>query len=395
MALGIITEVLIVLASALLVGELFEQFRLPSVVGEILSGMIIGPTLLGLVAVDDAIRGVSSVALFFIIFHIGFEMRTHMIRGKLRGASLLSMTSFLAPLVLTVLVALVFFPFGAQADFIIALAISVPSISIISILVLQYKLLNTITGQIILSSVTVSDVLAFVFLAGIVSPLENTLMIVIELLIFGLVFAIVDWVLNRKSEAFQRLLGRFSRVLKREDFSYAFLIIIGLAVSVIFQSIGLSYILGAFFAGLIVHDGLIGRKAFDRISQTLSTMNNVFFVPLFFGFAGLEVMLQGIGFISYVDLGLLITVALAVGVALTLYVSKKVLLPRMDLVPKQVAGILSGRGAIGIVIATVALAEGTINEIGFSLVTLATLVISLATPFLAGRICRDAKSCKL
>ncbi len=107
---GIITDVLIVLAAALLVGELFEQFHLPSVVGEILSGMLIGPSLLGLVTADDALKAVSSIALFFIIFHIGFEMKTQMIQGKIRIASLFSITSFLVPLALMLLCSFIFFP---------------------------------------------------------------------------------------------------------------------------------------------------------------------------------------------------------------------------------------------------------------------------------------------
>ncbi|MCW4017964.1 MAG: cation:proton antiporter [Candidatus Bathyarchaeota archaeon] len=388
-AFTIITDVLIVLAAALLVGELFERFSLPSVVGEILSGMIIGPSMLGLVAANDAIRAVSSIALFFIIFHIGFEMRTHMVRGKLFGASLLSITSFLVPLALTAAAALVFFPFGTKADFIIALAISIPSISIISVLIWQYNLLCTMTGQVILSSVTISDVLAFVILAGVVRPLESTLTIVMEIAIFVVAFVVIDWILNRKPEAFQQFLTRSVKVFKREDFAFVFLIIVALSVSAIFQSIGLSYILGSFFAGLIVHDGLIGRNAFGRISQTLSTMNRVFFIPLFFGFAGLEVILASISYFYYVGLAVLIAIALGAGVVLTYYVSKKTLQPKMDIAPKQVAGILGGRGAIGIVIASVALTEGSINEAGFSLVILATLIMSLAIPFLAGKIIQN------
>ena len=144
------------------VGELFEQFHLPSVVGEILSGMLIGPSLLGLVIADDALKAVSSIALFFIIFHIGFEMKTQMIQGKIRIASLFSITSFLIPLALMLLSALFFFPFGTEANFILALAIAVPSLSIISVLIWQYNLLQTTTGQIILASVTISDILAFI-----------------------------------------------------------------------------------------------------------------------------------------------------------------------------------------------------------------------------------------
>jgi Kef-type K+ transport system membrane component KefB len=197
--------------------------------------------------------------------------------------------------------------------------------------------------------------------------------------------------LNRKPEAFQQLLARSSRFFKREDFAFVFLIIVALSVSVIFQNMGLSYILGSFFAGLIVHDGIIGRKPFGRISQTLSTMNRVFFIPLFFGFAGLEVMLSGIDYFFYVGLAVLIAIALGVGVSLTYYASKKMLQNKMDIAPKQVAGILGGRGAIGIVIATVAFSEGSLNESVFSLIILATLIMSLAIPFLAGKIIQKKK----
>ena len=155
---------------------------------------------------------------------------------------------------------------------------------------------------------------------------------------------------------------------------------------------GLSFILGAFFAGLIVHDGLIGRKASDRISQTLSTMNSIFFVPLFFGFAGVEVMLAGINIAYYLGLAVLIAIALGIGVSLTYFFSRKALSSKLEIAPRQLAGILGGRGAIGIVIATVAFSEGSLNESGFSLVILATLIMSLMLPFLAGRISKIKKT---
>jgi Kef-type K+ transport system membrane component KefB len=208
----------------------------------------------------------------------------------------------------------------------------------------------------------------------------------VETFIFIVSFVVLDWILNSRPAAFQQFLEKASKLFKREDFAYAFLIIAALTVAVIFQRMGLSYILGAFFAGLIVHDGLIGRKAFDRISQTLSTMNAAFFIPLFFGFAGLEVSLQGISGILYVKLAVLIASALAVGVSVTYYVSKKLQRVRINLLPKQVAAILGGRGAIGIVIATVALNMSLLNETGFSLIILATLIMSLAIPFITGNV---------
>jgi Kef-type K+ transport system membrane component KefB len=388
---SIITDVLIVLAAALLLGELFERFRLPSVIGEILSGIIIGPSLLGLVGANDAFSAISSIALFFIIFHIGFEMRPQMLHGRIRVASLFSITSFLIPLSLMVLAALVLFPFGITEIFILALAIAVPSLSIVSVLIWQYKLLQTTTGQVILASVTISDVLAFVFLAAIVRPIESTLTVYLETIIFISAFAILDAILNKKPEVIQKFLARAARLFKRQDFAFALLLVTALLVSAIFQNMGLSFILGAFFAGLIVHDGLIGRRAYNRISQTLSTMNSIFFVPLFFGFAGLEVMLSGIDYLFYVGLALLIIIALGVGVSLTYHASKK-FLNKIDVVPKQLAGILGGRGAIGIVIASVAFSEGFLSEAGFSLVIIATLIMSFIIPFVAGRKVEEASA---
>ena len=113
-------------------------------------------------------------------------------------------------------------------------------------------------------------------------------------------------------------------------------------------------------------------------------MNAALFIPLFFGLAGVEVSLSGISGIFFVNLALLITVALLFGVSLTYYISRRVLQPKINLAPKQVAAILGGRGAIGIVIASVALNAKIIPETGFSLVILATLVMSLAIPYLTG-----------
>ena len=157
-----------------------------------------------------------------------------------------------------------------------------------------------------------------------------------------------------------------------------------LLVSVIFQNIGLSYIIGAFFAGLIVHDGLIGQKAHSRITETLAHINRIFFIPLFFGIAGLEVNLWQVGASEYAVLALIIIVAFAAGVYATYYLCKRCLRRSSNLMPRQVAAILGGRGAIGIVIATVAFQGGVLGEAGFSLVIVATLVMSLIIPFLTG-----------
>ena len=385
MSFPFIFQVLIVLAAAVIAGEIFEQFRMPSVAGELLSGIILGPTILGVVAFTSDLQALSTIALFFIIFLIGLEMNTETLWKNVRAALLLATTSFALPLVLAFLVAALALPFGRTSDFVFALAIAVPSISIISVLVMQYEILEKEAGQVILSTVVVADLLAFVLLAAASTPLPGTLALVAETGVFIAAFVLVDLLLNTRPQAFRRALSRIGRMARREDLAYALLIVVGLAVASVFQVIGLSYIIGAYFAGLIVHDGLIGRTAFREVSQTLARMNRAIFIPFFFGFAGLEANLSPSSYGLLFGLVLVIAASIVPAMALTYSGAKLALRVKDPKGPRQIALTLGGRGAVGIVIASVALSNGILDNVAYSLTVIGTLAVSLVVPLLLGR----------
>lgn len=384
MSFEIILAALLVLAAAILVGEAFEQVRLPSVAGELLSGLILGPTLLKLVAPDAQMQGVASIALFFIIFMIGFEMNTKTLSKHVSHAVLLSLSSFIVPLIICMAIGFLVFPFGSISIFIVALAISVPSISIISVLVMQYNMLEEESGTIILASVTITDVVSFIILEAVTGPVVTTITVITETSIFVGAFLVVDWLLNYKPLQVRRALGKLGRLAKREDISYAALILVGLALAAIFQTIGLSYIIGAFFAGLIVHDGLIGRKQFAEISQTFARINGAFFIPFFFGFAGVEADLAASSLRLIPAVSLVLLASLGSGIALSYYTSKKIYGLTLEK-SRQVAVTLGGRGAVGIVIASVALSTNLISDNEYSLIIISTIAASIVVPLLLGR----------
>ncbi|MDG6923596.1 MAG: cation:proton antiporter [Nitrososphaerota archaeon] len=387
----IIWQVLVILVIAVLLGELFEQFGLPSVAGALLSGLLLGPTILNVVTMNTQINAVSTISLFFIVFLIGFQMRTETLRKNLPKASIVTLTSFVIPFSIAIFLSLHLFRFGPVADVILALSISAPSISIISVMVMQFGLLESVVGQIILASVAITDIGAFVFLAAISQSASNTILLLLYLGIFLGAYGLVDYFLNRRTRSFQLMLNKTSKYLKSEDISYAILIAIGLLLSFIFQAIGISYILGAFFAGLILHEELIGRESFGRISRTLGRFNRGFFIPLFFGFAGVQASLLS-GYLSLIPLALLVAVTIGVAIFLTyvgvmnLFKSNKGLSSsEMRTAAHQISVILSGRGAVGIIIVSVSLTYGLISNQAYSLVIVATTVISITAPMLLGR----------
>jgi Na+:H+ antiporter len=381
----IITDMLAVLAFAVLTGEVFEQVGFPSVAGELLSGVILGPTVLGIVTPNLQTEAVSSVALFFVVFLIGFEMTTETVRKHIVPSMLVSGTSFILPLVIALAAASFFLPFGRLANAVVALGVAVPSISIISVLVMEKDLLPKESGQLILSSVTITDIVAFVILAGLSESLGGTFLVIVLTGVFLAVFAALDWFLNSRPRAFMRLLLRASRVAKREELSFALLIVGGLLVAVILQDVGIGYILGAFFAGLIVHDGLIGKEAFRKTADTMARMNRAFFIPIFFGLAGVEAVLPSSAFNLLLPLGFVLLASVIPATAITYLVAKRVLKEDEPNAPRHVAFILAGRGAVGIVIASVALGAGLIDSTAYSLVVVASLVVSIFVPVLAGK----------
>lgn len=386
----IIWQILVVLATAAIVGEIFRQFGLPSVAGELLSGLILGPTVLGVVTFNPQIGAISTISLFFIIFLIGLELNTEILRKDIGKATFLTITSFLVPLAASSIIAVSLFRYGLVSDFILALAISVPSISVISVMVMQYKLLGTPVGQLVLASVTITDIAAFIFLAAVSQSATSTAYLLFYLAIFIAAFILLDTILSKKTKSFQRLLRMGSKYVKSEDISYVILIAAGLLVAIIFQEIGISYILGAFFAGLIIHEELIGRAAFERILTTLGRLNRGFFIPVFFGFAGVEAT-------RFLDpnaiFQLIVLVATSVGLSLilTYFGAKRLYRSSVDgvdalkHVSRQVSVILSGKGAVGIIIVSLALSYGLINSEAYALVIIATTVVSVLTPMLLRR----------
>ncbi len=201
----------------------------------------------------------------------------------------MTITSFILPLILAVFLSISLFHFGLRQDFIVSLAVAVPSISIISVLVMRYKLIKDPRGIIIVGSVIITDVLAFLLLGLTYKTALNSVLFIIYFIVFLLVFLNIDKILNNGKEELRKHLTKASKILKSEHFGYATIIIIGLFVGGISQLIGVNYIIGVFFAGLIIHEGLIGKTLFNKIDRTIKRMNDGFFIPLFFGIAGIEV----------------------------------------------------------------------------------------------------------
>ncbi|MHB8361756.1 MAG: cation:proton antiporter [Thermoplasmataceae archaeon] len=384
--MDIITTVLIILAVSLIVGELMESRGFPNVVAAMIVGIILGPAVLGFIKPGVVLSDLSDISLFFIVLLIGVEVTTELLTKHTKSSISISASSFAIPFLIMLFLSTLIFGYSIPVSIALSLAISVPSISIVSVLLLRYGLISNEGGSRIIASVVMSDVTAFIIISALIVPSK----IYIELFSIT-IFIILLLALDRFIKGLgERSINFFNRLWAKdrgEQIIFASLIVWGLLVSYIFEMIGVTFILGALFSGMIINDVVIGKELIGVIKRTLTRFNDSFFIPIFFTIAGISVLLPPYNYYSLL-IGLVL-ITIVVGGILNYYASKIFL---KDLKPRTTVAILGGRGAVGVIIATLALSSGIITKDIYSIAIIGTIIVSLIMPPLISRT--DRKSYK-
>ncbi|MBX8633646.1 MAG: cation:proton antiporter [Candidatus Thermoplasmatota archaeon] len=374
--MDIITAILILLSAGLVLGQIFEHYDFASVAGEIIGGIVLGPAVLDFVRPTPVLLSISEVALFFIVLLIGIEMTTDLLKKSYARALPLTTTSFLIPLF--IMSALMYLAFGMnpEVSIIIAISIGVPSISIASVLVRSYGLLQTSAGSIILASVVISDLLAFLIFSSFLSD-RNVVPEVVVFILFVAFLFYLDYIIARNSEKVVRAFERLRASEHGEKIIFGMIILSGLLVSTFFQYIGITYVLGAFFSGMLISEVVVGRNLLGIITRTMNRINESFFIPLYFTIIGLSTIVPGF------DLLVVLAVLLAVTGGFSAFLNRR-MSTRLGLEtnPSTTSGILGGRGAVGVVIASLALSYSLIDHQLYSVVIFGTVIQALVLPML-------------
>ncbi len=377
--LDLITEILLLLVVAIGLGQLFNVFSMPEIVGAIIAGILLGPAVTGLISPSSELTTVSTLALFFIILQIGIEASSDIFSKNIRYVTGFAVSSFVIPFVLMSLGSLLIFHLPYLEAISTSLSVSIPSISISSVLLVRSGLIRMEDGLRLLGGVAMSDTLAFIILVSFHRPLVTIAIDSMSLAAFVVGLYFLDTFLKSKSDV---LIGRFNRFTTRETegIIFAVVILMGLAASVLFEYIGITFVLGAFFSGLIIHQNSIGEHTFGILRRTFQRINSSFFIPLFFSISGLEIALVPASVIPY--LLFLIAVTTAIGGFAAYKFSTRFM---KNIHPSVSLGIFGARGAVGIIIASLALSKGFISNTYYSVAVFATVMMAIAFTFVFER----------
>jgi len=377
--MDLITSVLILLSASLIIGELLEVKGFPAVVGALLVGLILGPAVFNILQPNALLHGLSEIALFFIVLLIGVDVTSDLLTKYSGKGWILTISSFVIPLITMVAIADFVFQVGLTESIAVSIGIGVPSISIISVLVNRYSLLKSSSGNHILASVVITDIMAFILLSATIDP-QRVVEKMIGIAILIVIILMLDRIIKKHSTEIVNFFVKLHTTERGEEIIFGLIIIWGLLVSAILDIIGISYVLGALFSGLIVSEVIVGKELIGIIRRTLNRLNESFFIPIFFTIAGLDATIPGSSYFPL--LVSLVAISAIVGGVLTYFSSKTLM---KDINPRTTMAILGGRGAVGIIIAAVAFQDGVIDSTLYSLVILGSIILSLIMPVLADR----------
>lgn len=387
----LLLQIIVILTVARLVGVLFRHIGQPQVIGEIVAGILLGPSILGVLwpeafaflFTEESIAFIeilSEFGLILFMFTIGMELRPAEIKSQFRNAFIISQSGIFIPFILGMLLTLFLYdpssfhvPYLPLALF-MGIAMSITAFPVLARIIQERGMSRTHLGSLALNTAAVADIAAWLLLAAVMaiiqsgsitSALFNFLFLILYIaLFFGVIrplFALVGSVYN-KNELVNKTL-------------VAVIFILVLVSAYLTNLLSMHALFGAFMVGLIMPDD---NKFRHVITEKVEDVSLSIFLPLFFVSSGLRTEL---GLINSGALWALLT--LLVVVAIVGKVGGTYIAARLCNISKKeslyLGAFMNTRGLMELVVLKIGLDLGVLPPVIFVLLVMMTLITTLMT----------------
>ncbi|WP_232661460.1 cation:proton antiporter [Pseudonocardia sp. TRM90224] len=399
-------DIAIVVAIARVVGWVFQRFGQPAVIGEIVAGIALGPTLLGLLPGDlhlvifpmearPYLNVIAQIGLILFMFIVGLEVDLSTIKERRSTASTVSIVSITLPFGLGVLVSwflyenhmiftnadgttkpVEFLPFALF----LGVAMSITAFPVLARILSERRMHRTSTGVLALACAAIDDVLAWSLLAVVVAVGSSggSFLHVLQILGLTAIFALIMFFVVKP--LLSRLVPWYNSKGRLTSDMLAIVLVLLLVSAYVTERIEVHAIFGAFILGTIMPRrgaGGLTREILERIEQ----ISVLLLLPVFFVVTGLRVDIGAVGIFGIVELLVILAAAIG-GKFLGAYYAA-----RFRRVPRRQAGalglLMNTRGLTELVILTVGVQLGILDQNLFTLMVLMALITTaMAAPLL-------------
>jgi K+:H+ antiporter len=392
-----VAQVVLLLTVGRLLGEVMQRIGQPAVMGQLLAGILLGPSLFGLLAPDlhalvfpdtvvqkKMLDAVSQLGILMLLLLTGMETDLSIVRKVKRAAAAVSISGIVIPFALGVAVGELM-PESLLPDpdkrlvtsLFLGTALSIASVKIVATVVREMNFMRRDVGQVIIAAAIIDDTIGWIVIAiifgiaihGRVDPLALAQSVVGTLLFLGFSFTIGRRIVHA-------LIRWSNDTLKIEFAAITMILVIMGVMALVTDWIGVHTVLGAFVAGMLVGQSPILTR---HIDEQLRGVITALFMPVFFAVAGLNA-----------DLTILASpavAALAIGFILVASLGKFA----GALLGSRLAGMrlregvalafgMNARGSTEVIVASIGLAMGALSRDLYTMIVAMAVATTMAMP---------------
>ena len=366
--------IFVMFVSAKLAAEIFERLKQPAVAGEILAGVVIGPSVLGLVAPSELTEALSEIGVIFLLFLVGLETKPADIFRVGWRALLVAVLGVVVPFIAGYLIMFAWGETKIEAIFVGA-AMVATSVGITARVLGQMGLLGLEVSRIILGAAVIDDILGLLILAVVSSLAKEGGVNYVQIgTTAALAVGFTLLVILVGARAVSRIRTRVEKLKVGQSY-LIFGLSLCLGLALVASYIGVAAIIGAFLAGMALSESAEGT---DMPHQAEAVTE--FLLPFFLTNIGMQLKLDALLNLSAITLALAVTI---------LAVMSKLIgcgLAALPLGKKKAAQIGMGmvpRGEVGIVVAQIGLSLNAVDAAAYGVVLFMAVATTLiAPPFL-------------
>lgn len=395
--------ILVLLVVTRVFAELAERAGLPAIVGELVAGVALGYVLRGsfdtLILLwsacqSETFTALVSLGMFFLMLLAGIRMEPLEFARVSKSAVLVAIGGMIVPVGAGFALGLEMLPdspFRLVQSLFLGTALAITAVPVAVRIFMDLGQLDSPVGRTVIAAALWDDLLSLFLLALLLAALgedfsssfraATALVLLSKAVFFFAVTIPVGFFVFP-------LVGRYLRHLHFPEVDFSMLLIAALAYAIFAEIMGLHFIIGAFLAGMFFHPNVVDSDVYNRVEQQMSGITRGFLAPIFFVSVGLNLDLSAItrvpGFVAILILIAFISKLIGAGLpAFWVGLSKR---------ESLMVGVgMSGRGAVELIVAGVALEAGLflhpyptppIVESLFSAIVIMALVTTVATPIL-------------
>lgn len=390
--MSLLTSLLVLIVVARLLGQIFQRFNQPAIVGEMLAGVLLGPSVLNLIKANTALSGISELAIFLVVLSAGLEMNFKDILNALRGRGVvIAVLGFVIPLTGGILVGTAF-QLDVMRTVFLGLCVSITALPVTVRILQSFNLLDSDIARYSVATAIFNDVVALLALGAIINLPEHRSLQSVGISIISTSWKLValgsfilgfNWVLKKMIERgihVKKISERIVDLLGNEAL-FGILVLFVLAFGSISEALGFHFVIGAFFGALLIDRKYFFPSRYNELDLTLRSVTEGFLAPVFFAYLGLEFNLGAMKSFWFV----IIVLAVSIGSKILAGWLGGTLIRLSQARALGIGIILNGRGVMELVIANIAYERGFIGQDLFSTLVLMGVVTTMITPLLFGR----------